>query len=323
MNMKGLASYCVAVLVTGSALAQALATLPTSRFRPPWSATVTVIDELGQPLSRADVEVSYYVSPPAGQTEGGERIHGPTDTSGVFHGSHSDTGSVTLGFRISKAGYYTSSLGRTLYEPEQFDEEKVNASRNIVFTVTLRKVGQPIPMYVKHIYKGPPVFNKPVGYDLMAGDWVAPHGKGVSTDIIFMKTSSLKSSTDYESKLTVSFPNQGDGIQEFGMAFRVDDGSALRSPREAPEAGYQPTLTRETSAHPGQPSKFDFDGKRNYFFRVRTVLDERGNVKSALYGKIYGDFMQFTYYLNSTPNDHNVEFDPTRNLLAGQSVPAP
>jgi hypothetical protein len=47
---------------------------------------------------------------------------------------------------------------------------------------------------------------------------------------------------------------------------------------------------------------------------VRTVLDEQGNVKSALYGKIYGDFMHFSYYLNPTPNSRNVEFDPKRNL---------
>jgi len=50
---------------------------------------------------------------------------------------------------------------------------------------------------------------------------------------------------------------------------------------------------------------------------VRTVLDSNGNAKSALYGKIYGDtmMMNFHYYLNPTPNDRNVEFDPKQNLL--------
>jgi hypothetical protein len=64
-----------------------------------------------------------------------------------------------------------------------------------------------------------------------------------------------------------------------------------------------------------------------YFIRVRTVLGENGNVKSALYGKIRGDFrfyagtkapqagMGFDYYLNPTPNDRNLEFDPKRNLM--------
>jgi hypothetical protein len=51
------------------------------------------------------------------------------------------------------------------------------------------------------------------------------------------------------------------------------------------------------------------------------VLDENGNVKNALYGKIYGDFMQFKYFLNPMANDLNIEFDPKRNLLGGlQSV---
>ena len=60
------------------------------------------------------------------------------------------------------------------------------------------------------------------------------------------------------------------------------------------------------------------DSKRNYFFRVHTVLDENGNVKSALYGKIYGDFMQFHY-------SRNVEFKQnlTKNInpLEGVSEP--
>lgn len=50
---------------------------------------------------------------------------------------------------------------------------------------------------------------------------------------------------------------------------------------------------------------------------MRTVLDEKGHVKSALYGKIYGDFMHFRYYLNPTSNSRNVEFDPEQNLMKG------
>ena len=45
-----------------------------------------------------------------------------------------------------------------------------------------------------------------------------------------------------------------------------------------------------------QPARMDYNSQRNYFFRVQTVSDTNGNVKSALYGKIYGDFMQFRYF---------------------------
>lgn len=64
---------------------------------------------------------------------------------------------------------------------------------------------------------------------------------------------------------------------------------------------------------------------QNYFLRVRTELDEKGNVKSANYAKVHGDFefwatseMRFTYYFNPTPNDRNLEFDPDQNLLKNQ-----
>ena len=53
----------------------------------------------------------------------------------------------------------------------------------------------------------------------------------------------------------------------------------------------------------------------NYYIRVRTVLDDDGNIVRAHYGKIYGDFMKWTHYLNPTPNDRNVEFDVKKNLI--------
>jgi hypothetical protein len=73
-----------------------------------------------------------------------------------------------------------------------------------------------------------------------------------------------------------------------------------------------------TASRPGEPRISNYDDKTNYFFRVRTVMDEKGDVKSAFYGKIYGDFLQFTYYLNPTPNSLNMEFDTHQNLLKGK-----
>ena len=79
---------------------------------------------------------------------------------------------------------------------------------------------------------------------------------------------------------------------------------------------------------PGKFFELDEREDRNYFVRVRTVLDQQGKIVSALYGKIDGDIrfspirsktcsLMFTYYLNPTPNDRNMEFDPKRNLLTG------
>jgi hypothetical protein len=173
-------------------------------------------------------------------------------------------------------------------------------------------------MYAKRSILGfkLPEYNKPIGYDLMVGDWVDPYGKGISKDIIFEKEYSDRASNDYYSKVTVSFPKAGDGIQVFAVS-DMEDGSGLRSPHEAPLDGYQSQLTREISAHPGQQSKSEYEPNRIYLFRVRTAKDHEGNIVSAHYGKIYGDFMQYSYYLNPTPNDRNIEFDPKQDLIGG------
>ena len=103
-------------------------------------------------------------------------------------------------------------------------------------------------------------------------------------------------------------------------------GSALRLPRYAPETGYLPTLVQELSLN-GNKRINGADGEdQNYFYRVRTVLDENGNVKSAVYGKIAGPIqywgnkdVHMIYYLNPTPNDRNMEFNPKKNLF--QNLP--
>ncbi len=85
-------------------------------------------------------------------------------------------------------------------------------------------------------------------------------------------------------------------------------------------------MTKSLGNTPGNAWKDDAKKEQNYFFRVRTVIDEKGAVKSSLYGKIHGDFVIdpinsktmiiiFTYYLNPTPNSRNIEFDPKQNLL--------
>jgi len=166
--------------------------------------------------------------------------------------------------------------------------------------------------------------NTPIGFDLEARDYVAPYGKGTNSDFIFTLTDGgVVGGANYrDTDLTISFNNKGDGIQSF-MA-PLNGGSQLLLPRFAPEGGYEPTLVlnRATQLVFGM-----YREDQNYFFRVRTVLDENGKVKSALYGKIYGNIEQFrkrntdeggvvfTYYLNPTPNDRNMEFDPQKNLF--------
>jgi hypothetical protein len=146
----------------------------------------------------------------------------------------------------------------------------------------------------------------------------------------------FKDDRDYESSLVVSFSAAADGIQPWDN--NAGYYSALKLPRLAPENGYAQPLVLSNRRLPGSFVERDVKEERNYFFRVRTVLDQQGKVVSALYGKIDGDIrfspirsktcsLMFTYYLNPTLNDRNMEFDPKRNLLTGlkeeQQVTAP
>jgi len=275
---------------------------------PGWNVKFKVMDEANQPIAGAKVEAWYYVPPPPGKTEASDKLEGLTDTNGVFVASHQDH-SADLAFRFEKPSYYLSRMQYHMgfdYDP---------AIWNSTQTIVLKKINQPIPMYAKRINAQPPDNGKPVGYDLMVGDWVAPYGKGIDTDIIFTREYNRKSLQDYDYKLTVSFPKAGDGIQEYPVLYKNMEGSALHSPHEAPTNGYQSQIVRLNVSRPGQKLIYDYDENRVYFFCVRTLLDENGKVKSALYGKIYGDFMSFDYYLNPTPNDRNMEFDPKQNMM--------
>lgn len=259
-----------------------------------WTAKIKVVDHDGNPIVGANVSVQYDVpiKPFSSQPTYGE-VNGITDTNGVFTASHTDT-SLGIGIIAQKTGYYASHASQQFYFSEK--------NRHPSFTLSLKKIGKPIPMYAKQLDSLiVPKFNKAIGYDLMVGDWVAPYGKGTATDILFTEN---HPNAESGYTFTVSFPNPGDGIQGFTRNWKFGV-SGLLSAHEAPLHGYQPRYEQTQMPNPN----------RIYYFRVRTVLGPNGQVKSALYGKIYGDFMQFTYYLDPTPNDRNVEFDVGHNLL--------
>ena len=303
--MKALLCLSIAVGAMSCAQSQLKTNIPENT----WKATLKVIDGGGRSVTGAVAWVSFYITPPLGQTEASEKIEGLTDSSGLFTASHRDR-SLFLGFHAEKAGYYPAWFEYALDFPTQYDPVKWNPN----VTLLLKKIVKPIPMYAKWLNTHVPVLDTPVGFDLLTGDWVAPHGKGRNKDFVFTRNLSFKSNLDYEGKVTLAFSNPGDGIQMFQPS-EIEKTSSMKSPHEAPQEGYESMLTRETSAHPGQSSKYEYEPHRIYFFRVRTVLDDSGNVKSANYGKIYGDFMQLRYFLNPTPNDRNIEFDPKRNLF--------
>jgi len=307
---------------------KALLELPVARL------TLHVIDEEGNPVSGANVKMSFEAAIP--RWGGGDvvPVTGITNKEGKFTGEgHSFD---TKGARIKKAGYYSSFS-------ESYKFIKAEAGHwqpwNPTVDVVLKKIINPIPMYARKAQIEVPeaAESAPVGFDLEAGDWVAPHGKGVTSDFLVSLKRQFSDRRNYEASITITFPNKGDGLQPISPE-DLNSGSEFKLPRTAPEEGYEPKLTTSIGAAAGGPGHEDAQTNRSYFIRTRTVLDGDGNVKSARYGKIDGDFrldainsktclVLFTYYLNPSANDRNMEFDPKKNLssnlTADERVTAP
>ncbi len=224
---------------------------------------------------------------------------------------------------------------------------------NPTIQLRLKKKRNPIPMYAmklsqkrfpeevlpegydpkKQDWIEMPADSGTVAWDLEKGDWVEPYGKGEIADFIFKihreaRKKYVGDSWGHEylssgATVEVTVSNEGDGFIPYPVPEK-DRHRGLRMPYEAPADGYMPTVTKYFTHPKDGTGKANLRKDMNYFFQVRTVRDQSGKIISALYGKIYGEFLihsfgndiSFTYYLNPTPNDRNVEFKVKSNLFS-------
>lgn len=292
--------------------------------------TLRVKDDFGKGVAGAEVGMSIFQRWKPGDGFGEDihkQINGVTDVNGiaVLRGS-GRRGDIGYGVHSTK-GYYYSGGGEYWFSTNVAGRWQ---PWNPTIDIILKPILNPVPMYARCIKVHFPAPTNAYGYDLMIGDWVAPYGKGQTTDFLFQVTGYWSNVSDLDSTLTLSFANRLDGIQQFA-APPPRRGSELRSPREAPLDGYRSKWTWRRAWKPGQLSPHHIDDTKddsNYFFRVRTTTDEQGRIKSALYGKIYEGFKfagaisnsflnSGPCFLNPEPNSRNMEFDPKRNLAKG------
>jgi hypothetical protein len=318
--MKHACTLCLFLLLIGALCAEE---------RPAAQITFRVTDDFSDPVVGVTIGMSTFHHWQPGEGFG-------KDISETFTGVTDDKGMVTLlgssldgNFSYSpreKAGYYRGGGGSFQFKEKQDGRWE---PWNPAVEVVVKRVVNPIPMYAWGIETRIPLPNRAYGYDVLLADWVNPLGKGKQADINFELQGHWTSYHDHDSTLVLSFPNSHDGIQEF-KAPPPYQGSAFRSPRTVPDNGYRSSLALRRVRKPQDlaPAWVD-DAARdaNYFFRIRTRVDNQGNVVSAYYGKIYGGF-KFAgasargsflkvpaVYLNPTLLDRNMEFDPKRNLF--------
>lgn len=204
-------------------------------------------------------------------------------------------------------------------------------------TIVLKRVRNPIPMYVKAVDVKVPVMGQNAGYDLTKGDWVSPYGKGIVPDLLICVTGTFSKVEGQfggfrpvcDLSMHVTFSNSGDGIQTILVPMHNDDyqGSLLVTDHEAPLDGYRNEYTYQQRIRLNQIDNINAHERLSQiaYFRVRTELDETGKIKKAWYGTMRRDlwahfkmdgsvWVSFRYDLNPD-GTRNVERAKGVNLL--------
>ena len=226
---------------------------------------------------------------------------------------------------LSADGYYSPPYHDVHYKMKkdhlfyiEFAEHEKEES------IILRKIKNPIPMYRYRINgaKYLPGENGDYGFDMKAGDWVAPLGKGEVADFYIRKNYDEKARS---TKSALFFKGKGNGA--YKMKAFVD--SEFRSCYVADTNAVFGTLFRyeywtHDHVNPKDGSHrtevCDVDADECLILRTRCRFDERGNLVSCHYSKIYGKIEIFGWHnfmssaFNPAPNDANLEFDARRNL---------
>lgn len=313
---------CLGLLVLIFATAQLFAeTLPEARL------TIRLVDEDGNSLTGMPVTVGFSE----------EIRNGYSDASGCF----SATGKERLGdlrCGCTAGGYYPSDL------PYRYSAVDTNGNSwlpsNPVVTMMVRKVISPVPVYAKRVETRIPTTNQNWGFDLNVADWVRPQGKGIVSDLVFRVDGFWKNYRDNDSVLTLSLAPPNDGLIPISYSPTATPmGSEFFLPRQAPENGYQSPLHwhRLRKAVPGSSNDEVVDDLRrsgSYLFRVRSSANSSGVITNAYYGAIpgcidfagagadkEGSWLRFTYYMNPSNNDRNLEFDLNKNTSKDWTSP--
>ena len=224
---------------------------------------------------------------------------------------------------------------------------------NLVVTLRLQRVEHPIPLFVKkatlqNFKNGIGGFdgtNSVVRFDFLKGDWLPPHGSGEVADIAFISTVKI---TDKERKFRYATRRVEDVLfydlstaismcfkEDALSAFEVEQNTGIKI-RKAQERLSSSVIAKNRGMRKIINTKFknewnceyysNFEESTCYQFRARSKYDNKGDLKEAYYGKIYGDFeiegdekkgvtrISFMYYLNPTLLDRNLEWDMKNNL---------
>jgi hypothetical protein len=289
-------------LLCGYVVVMALINTACASSGAPINVKLHVVGNDNKAVADASVVMSFLLS------HGRNMSKGITDANGFFEITNDGIFGVSVS--VSKQGFY-----RTGFRAGGHGDKNLK--------LFLRGKKNPIAMYAKNTKILAPVLDSEFGYDLMKGDYVRPYGKGDVSDLVLKIRHKQKDFWHYDYHLSISFSNPDDGLVPF---FVEHQKSRYKSDYLAPVAGYKNNWEFKRISRRGKADDTNLNKKRNYYLRVRTEVNEDGEIESAYYGKIYGEFPEIMHYLNPESNDRNIEFSGNsflKNLADNEQVREP
>lgn len=291
-----------------------------------------VVDEQGVPIKDAVIEMDTVAVVDAKDPSKSYKdvpIKGITDCNGCWsmEGKTHDKPAASA----QKNGYYDSVV-RFVFDNWKTKPWRWNPYEQTA-TIILRKINNPITMYAWSMYMADKITmtNAWVGYDMLQAEWMPPYGKGMIEDVQFRFVRNNLTQPQWANTTNfVSMRFLGDQNGLIGIhGCSVSEQSAYKWPYNAPRDGYiqkEYTVFISPRSNPEELVHIEINtGTTNCFFRIRSRLDKDGNFIEGLYGKMRGPLdvsvwkkktsYDLIYYVNPTPNDLNMEFDPKKNLV--------
>ena len=274
---------------------------------------IQVCDDSGENVPNADIRVFMGMN----FRPKGYYLEGKTDTNGVFVAEGKTCGDE-ISIDVIKDGYYSSS--------KKLSFAKMGFERNVendkwqpfgeVQNIVLRKKINPINLISFSKLIDVVQTNRWVGFDMKKGDFVAPMGCGKNAD--FEVKVEWDGHPAWESRYCcaeIRFPNPFTGGY---YARNVSESKFPTVYKANPVNPYKEThiqiIDRNGNPH---TTRLAFTNDASFVVRVRSVLDEVGNIKMANYGNITRinigpsrrgvALLRLEYVFNPTLNDTNLE----------------
>ena len=290
---------------------------------------INVHDEEGKPVTNAVVNIKTLKRLVGVNVKPNDYrwIKASSDTNGVVTVKF-DLVSTNFRYWLTADGYYSLPFHEVGYRMKKDHLIYVElAEHEKEESIILRKVSNPIPMFG---YGSPSWLGEKLpihgeyGFDMMAGDFIAPYGKGNVPDFFIRKNYDNKSR---DGKSALFFKGKGNGAykikaftdSEFRSCYVADTNAAFKTE-------FRHEYIKEDKEFCWR-EVCDVNEDECLVLRTRCRYDEKGNLVSCHYSKIYGkieirSYFQFRgYAFNSMPNDPNLEFDVKQNLLKKDTAP--